>query len=310
MSTGIVVVGSANLDLVYRVQRIPQPGETLLATSSARNPGGKGNNQAIAAARAGGRVEFITALGTDAAADPILEALDAANVAVHARRVPRPTGTAIITVDDAAENTIVVDSGANAALVDLSRDERATIGGAGLLLLQLETPIETVTEAARVAHTVGTTVVLNAAPARELGSELLSNVDVLIVNEHEALIVAAGLVDAGALPAEVTAATAGEVGRVLTRVVASVVITLGAEGAVVVEGESAEHVAAFPVRAVDTTGAGDTLCGALVTALAEGMPLARATRFAAAAAALSVQREGAVPSIPERAEIDALRDAG
>lgn len=173
--------------------------------------------------------------------------------------------------------------------------------------MQLETPIATVEAAARVAHEAGTTVVLNAAPARQLGVDLLRNVDVLIVNEHEALLVAAGLDGGAALPAEVTVATAAEVGRVLTRVVASVVITLGSEGSVVIDGDAVEHVPAYRVTAVDTTGAGDTLCGALVTGLAEGMTLTAATAFATAAAALSVQRAGAVPSIPLRAEIDAFR---
>lgn len=306
MASSIVVLGSANLDLVYTVKRIPMPGETLLATGASQHPGGKGNNQVIAVARAGASVSFIAALGMDAAAATLSEALDGAGVVDLVRRVDEPTGTALITVDERAENTIVVNSGANATLVDLTAEERSAIEAADYLLMQLETPLETVTAAAVIARDAGTTVVLNAAPARELPIELLELVDVLVVNEHEALLVASGMPSAGPLPPAITLNTAAAVGEKLRSVVRSVVITLGSEGSIVVEATGAVHVPAPSVDAVDTTGAGDTLCGALVAGLAEGKSLVEATTFATTAAALSVQRNGAVPSIPSRAEIDAF----
>jgi ribokinase len=302
----IVVLGSANLDLVYSVARIPEPGETLLATGATQHPGGKGNNQVIAVARAGASVAFIAALGTDSAGDLLKRSLEEAGVIDLVRRVDEPTGTALITVDESAENTIVVNSGANATLRNLTKPEADAIRAADFLLMQLETPLETVIEAASLASSAGTTVVVNAAPARELPVELLNHVDVLIVNEHEALIVAGGLPNAGPLPPTVSVNTAAAVAEDLRAAVPSVVLTLGADGAVVVNSSGAVHVPARKVTPVDTTGAGDTLCGALVAALAEGQDLVEATTFATAAASLSVQREGAVPSIPSRAEIDAI----
>ena len=315
MQPRIVVLGSANLDLVYRVPRIPTPGETLLATGTAQHPGGKGNNQVIAVARAGASVAFIAALGKDAAAELLSESLAEAGVIDLIRRVDEATGTALITVDDNAENTIIVNSGANARLVDLTESERAIIAAADFLLMQLETPIDTVIDAARVGQAAGTTVVLNAAPARELPADLLGLVDILVVNEHEALTVAGGLAHSGlvntaSLPESVTVDTAGSVGEVLLAAVAAVVITLGSDGAVVIDENGVTHIPSPRVTAIDTTGAGDTLCGALVAGLAEGMRLRAATTFATIAAALSVQKTGAVPSIPFRREIDAFAALG
>lgn len=284
-----VVVGSANLDLVYRVPHHPVPGETILATGAQRHPGGKGNNQVIAIARAGAAAGFIAALGTDGDGDELLAVLAADGVTTRVRRVPEPTGTALIVVDDTGENTIVVNSGANATLLGLDDDDVAMIAAAQLLLLQLESPIVTVTAAARVARAAGTTVVLNAAPFAPLPAELLELVDVLIVNELEA--------EALGAPA-------------LARVGAHIV-TLGAAGAQVCDHVGEAVVVPAPaVEAVDTTGAGDTFCGALVAALSEGMTLVDATRLAVVAGALAVQRPGAVSSIPTRAEIDAARRAG
>lgn len=305
MKPTIVILGSANLDLVYSVERIPQPGETLLATGASQHPGGKGNNQVIAAARAGASVAFIVAMGRDAASSQLREALNDAGVDSMVREVDAPTGTALITVDESAENTIVVNSGANAALIALTETEASAIQAANYLLMQLETPIETVLAAARVARAANTVVVLNAAPARQLPVELLELVDILIVNEHEALLVASGIPTAGALPPAVNVNNAAAVGEKLRSAIPAVVLTLGGDGAMVVDSSGAVHVPAKKVEPVDTTGAGDTLCGALVAALAEGKSLVDATAFASAAAALSVQRVGAVPSIPTRAEIDA-----
>jgi ribokinase len=313
----VVVVGSANLDLVYRVERIPSPGETLLATGSDSAPGGKGNNQVTAVARAGAEVSFIAALGEDVAADRLVTSLTEAGVELLLRRVDAPTGTALITVDDHAENAIVVDSGANRMLVDLTEAERQAIAAADILLLQLETPIETVTEAAIAARQGGTTVVLNAAPIRALQADLLDVVDVLVVNEHEAAHLAAELHGDFRANADEEALS-----EVLSRLGLAVIITLGARGSLVcVPGEPPAHVAGLQVDAVDTTAAGDTFCGALVAeldrrAFARSVPgrsvpdlgsLVKAAEFATVAAALSVQRAGAVPSIPTLEEIRHFR---
>ncbi|NYE93928.1 ribokinase [Psychromicrobium silvestre] len=300
----IVVLGSANLDLVYRVQNIPGPGETVLAASRASHPGGKGNNQATAAVRAGAAASFIVSVGQDEAGAMLLDGLESDGVRVSARRVTEPTGTALITVADSGENSIVVDSGANSLLAELTETELGIIEEAGILLMQLEVPVETVGRAAAVAHAAGALVVLNAAPIRELEAELLAAVDLLIVNEHEAFRL---LADTGLQATEATVAA-----ELLLELVPAVIITLGAAGALVAErGKSVRTVPAFEVTAVDTTGAGDTFCGALVAALeaqreagANDLELESAARFASAAAAISVQRAGAVPSIPGRQEIE------
>lgn len=307
VGTSMVVLGSANLDLVYRVNRIPEPGETVLASGAAQHPGGKGNNQVIAAARAGANASFIAAFGADGAAELLLETLGRAGVTVLAREVEAETGTALITVDDEAENTIVVNSGANALLLELTAPEREAIAAASLLLMQLEIPIETIVEGAQAAAASGTAVILNAAPARALPDELIGLIDVLIVNEHEALVVAASLDDSVRLPAAVTLESAPQAAAALLAAAKAVVVTLGGDGAVVVDATGAVNVPAPSVVAVDTTGAGDTLCGVLTAGLAEGMTLVAATRFAVQAAAISVQRHGAVPSIPSREEIDAFQ---
>ncbi|NQX11817.1 ribokinase [Microbacteriaceae bacterium VKM Ac-2855] len=293
----VVVLGSANLDLVYRVERIPRPGETLLATSAEQHPGGKGNNQVIAAARAGADATFIAAVGTDSAGDTLASTLIEAGVRMLVRRVPERTGTALITVDASAENTIVVDSGANATLLELRPEERAAIADADVLLLQLETPLPTVLAAARHAHASGTRVVLNAAPIQPLPDDLLAALDLLVVNEHEAAVLAGGD------PADPDALAA-----TLLESVPAVIITLGSAGALIATRSGSERIAGVKVVAVDTTGAGDTFCGALMAVLADPtLPaLVDAARFATAAAALSVQRAGAVPSIPLEAEIRAL----
>jgi ribokinase len=296
----VVVVGSANLDLVYTVQAFPRPGETVLATGAAQHPGGKGSNQAVAAARAGADVAMVARLGEDTAGDLLAATLRDAGVDTRAvTRTLTRSGTALITVDAAGENTIVVDAGANATLTDLGGAEGELVAEAGVLLAQLEIPLETVQAAAELTRAGGGTVVLNAAPVRELPAELLQSVDVLVVNEHEAAVLA----DPPAPDPEGAA-------DVLLRTVGAVVVTLGGRGALVAErGKGLAHVPAPRVVPVDTTAAGDTFCGALAAALDRGETLDAATRFAVTAASLSVLREGAVPSIPTRAEIErALAD--
>ena len=292
--SSVVVVGSANVDVVLGVAAVPRPGETVLATSSARHPGGKGANQAVAAARDGAPTTFVGAVGEDAGAEIVLDAFaESVDVAVL-RRVPGPTGTAYIAVDAAGENTIIVDPAANATLRDLTGAELAAVRDAEVVLAQLEIPVETVVAAFAAARSAGALTVLNAAPARDLPDELWPLVDVLVVNEEELL------------------ALAGEEGQdaavaALLRRVPEVVVTLGRKGALLVERD-ADPVAvpAHAVRVVDTTGAGDTFCGVFGAARARGSSAVDAVRRAVAAAAVAVQRPGAVPSIPTAAETEAL----
>jgi ribokinase len=291
----IVSLGSANHDLVYRVAVLPGPGETVLATGVERHLGGKGNNQAVAAARAGADTTFIAAVGRDQAADKIISGLAEAGITALVRRLDGRTGTALITVDENGENVIIVDAGANASLTDLTDDELAAIAEADILLMQLEVPVTTVAAAAGHARDHGTLVVLNAAPMQPLPAELLRLVDLLIVNQTEA------------------AELIGDRSRDdLLNLVPAAIVTLGAEGAWIgVRGQGSRTVPGRPVQVVDTTGAGDTFCGALVAELdrvgsetARSLDdLAKATEFATAAAALAVQRDGAVSSIPMLAEI-------
>ncbi|WP_030161122.1 ribokinase [Glycomyces sp. NRRL B-16210] len=295
----VLVLGSANLDLVYEVERLPAPGETVLARGFTAFPGGKGNNQAIAAARAGADVRFIVALGRDGNGDRLAAEARAAGIGLLDRRVDAPTGTAIVFVDRHAENSIVVDSGANGRLTSLTDAETAAIAAADVLVLQLETPLATVAEAVRATGASTTRVVLNAAPSGPLPPDLLGGVDVLVVNEREAA-------DLAGLP---VGTDERSLLAVLTGHGCAAVITLGGEGAVVgVPGEEPAKIPGFHVDAVDTTGAGDTFVGAFAAALVRGADdslesLVDATGFAVAAAAISVRCKGAVPSIPTLEEV-------
>jgi len=292
----ILVAGSANLDFVVRAPHIPAPGETVLGRAFRTFPGGKGANQAIACARTGGVVtRMLLALGDDPYALPIETSLHEAGVHLKiVRVVGEPTGTAFICVSDDAENAITVAPGANA---HLRGDDLPPLDGVTHLLLQLETPIQSVTEMAQRARAAGVTVVLNAAPAQSLPRALLDAVDVLIVNEGELAAIA------GPEPSMRDA---------LERVgVPCVIVTLGDQGSCVRTPEGLFTQAAFPVAAVDTTAAGDTFCGALVAALSEGAALPAAVRVASAAAAIACTRLGAQPSIPTRDDVVAfLRSAG
>lgn len=283
------------MDVVFSTSRIPTPGETLLAKSSAKYPGGKGLNQAVASARAGTPTSFIGALGRDEDGDRLCATMSSAGMnSDGVRRVPEDSGQAFIVVADNAENTIIVASGANSTVTTLTEAERDVVASSAVLLMQLELPLEVAVEAARVAKAAGTVVILNAAPAHSLPNELIENLDYLMVNEHEACLVGESddLIEAS--------------DRLANRV-AHLVVTLGAEGSVLYEnGQLVSRVPARKVDAVDTTGAGDTYCGAFAAAIAEGQSGAVAAEFATAAAALSVQVLGAVPSIPTRDRIEAL----
>jgi ribokinase len=288
----ILVAGSANLDFTVRAPHIPAPGETVLGQAFATQPGGKGANQAVACARAGGvATAMLVALGDDAFAAPIEASLREAGVALHVVRAHgQPTGAAFICVDDNGENAITVAPGANTLL---RPEDLPSLDGMSHLLLQLETPIESVTAWAIAAHAAGVTVVLNAAPARALPRELLAAIDVLIVNEGE-LAAIAGVAQ-------------GDVDAALARIdVPCIVVTLGRKGCRArCDGEALDQ-AAFTVRPVDTTAAGDTFCGVLVAARARGATWPVALREASAAAAIACTRPGAQASVPTVAEVKAF----
>lgn len=292
---GVVVVGSANMDLVAYAARLPDVGETVTGRAYETIPGGKGANQAIAASRAGASVRMVGAVGTDAFGDQVLETLGTAGVDCAAmRRVPGATGTAHISVDDHGQNTIVVVPGANGSVTSLSAEERELVRGASVVLLQLELPLPVVVQAARVGREAGAEVVLTPAPVRDLPDELYAAVDVLLPNAGEARRLAG--------EHDVDAAV-----KALLRRVPVVVVTLGADGCVLRTRSGGElALPALEVPVVDTTAAGDTFAGALAVARAEGADWDAALRRANAAAAISVGRRGASTSAPTRAEIESL----
>jgi len=299
----VAVVGSANADLVVEVDRRPQGGETLLGGDLRLLPGGKGANQAAAAGRCGARVAMIGCLGGDANGAFLRERLEAAGVdASRMAEVDRPTGTAIILLTPDGENSIVVSPGANFAL-DIETAERSAGAwrAARVVVLSLEIPSETAFHVARAAAAEGSRVVLNAAPATRIDGATLALCDPLIVNEHEALEVL-GLRedDPDAADYERLAERLRDAGA------RSVVITLGGDGAVVVDDGVPTRIPAYRVPVVDTTGAGDAFVGAVACELAAGSELRAAVSFATAVSAVSVQRVGAQASYADRAEVEAF----
>ena len=286
----VVVVGSANMDLVARVVRLPHPGETVSAHDYFEACGGKGANQAIASARAGARTAFIGAVGSDAAGDTLRSAFigDAVDVSMLAT-VREPTGRALIGVSDDAENLIIVVPGANHALsVDHIDAAAALLANAKVVLVQLEVRLAVVQRAVELAGR-DTIVVLNPAPASELPDDVLRHVDVITPNEHEVALL-------------------GGAAALVARGVANVVVTQGARGALLVTRDSETRIEPFAVTPVDTTGAGDAFCGVLSArlAVAGGLAeLALALRAAAVAGALATQTAGAVPSLPVWAQVAA-----
>lgn len=287
----ILVAGSANLDFVVRAHHIPSPGETVLGRDFKTFPGGKGANQAVASARAGAAVtHMLVGLGNDAFAVPLEDSLQGAGVQLHTVRTPdHPTGTAFICVSDDAENAITVAPGANA---QLRPEHLPSLQGFTHMLLQLETPMETVTAYAKAARAQGVTVVLNAAPAQNLPPELLAHTDVLVVNEGELATVSGHN---------------GSIAECLALLdVPTVVVTLGHHGSCARHQGVYTLQGAYPISPVDTTGAGDTFCGSLVAALSQGQPLAEALRYASAASAIACTRWGAQSSIPLATEVTDL----
>ena len=301
-SRPIVIVGSANMDLVVRVRQLPLPGETLLAQGFETVPGGKGANQAIAAARLGGSVALAGCVGTDAFGQRLHADLEKEGIDLsHFHHVAeQPTGIAAITVATDGANTIAVALGANASLRPQNMDDaEALIAAAGLLVCQLETPLETVERAIDLAMRHKTRVILNAAPAMPLADALLRKIDYLVVNESEASLISGITVE--------NIETAGRAAEaLLKRGARHVLLTLGAQGLWYAGGDDetgGEHIPGIAVQTVDTTAAGDTFIGGFAAGLASGMNIGGAIDLGQRAAAISVTRRGAQTSIPYRSEL-------
>jgi ribokinase len=299
----IHVVGSLNMDFVVRVDTLPQRGQTVSGRGFTMVPGGKGANQACAVGRLGGAARMIGRVGADVFGETLTQSLRSAGVDVsHVVATPgEATGVALIPVESGGQNLIVVAAGANGRLTP--RDVEAALAGrpGGLVLLQLESPLETVAAALALGRRSGATTILDPAPARPLTGDLLALVDILTPNESEALVLL------GEPGAEVTLSEAAAVARRLRQLgPPTVILKLGAAGAWLEADGQSRHFPARTVEAIDATAAGDTFNGALAVALAEGRDLGAAIRFANAAAALSVTRLGAQASIPDRAAVEAL----
>ena len=302
MQAKVVIVGSLNMDLVTRAPRLPRAGETLAGQSFVTVPGGKGANQAVAAARLGASVAMIGCVGDDAYGEQLRTALLAEGIDCQAvtRIGGESTGVALIVVDDSSQNAIVIVAGGNghvtASVVD-SFD--ALLSGAEVIICQLEVPLDTVGHVLKRGHELGKTVILNPAPASgPLPAEWFAWIDYLIPNESEATALTG-------LPVGSTASADAAASALLAAGVSKVIITLGEQGALFASSSRSEHFPAPKVRPVDTTAAGDTFVGGFAAALADGKSESEAIRFGQVAAALSVTRSGAQPSIPTFAEVQA-----
>ena len=295
----ILVAGSSNTDMVINSPHLPAPGETIIGSSFFMNPGGKGANQAVAAARLGGHVTFICKTGNDIFGKQAAEIFDNEGIDISylVEDADNPSGVALITVDEKGENTIVVASGSNATLgrADIEHSKNV-IENAAIVLMQLEIPIDTVQYVAETAKSKNVKVILNPAPARELPDVLLKHVSIITPNEKEAEMLT-GIHVTDPDTAKKAASVLAEKG------VETVIITLGPKGALIYDRGKSEHVASVEVKAVDTTAAGDIFNGALAVALTEGKSVSEATSFACRAAAISVTRKGAQSSAPFRKEL-------
>lgn len=295
----ILVVGSSNTDMVINSAHLPAPGETIIGSSFFMNPGGKGANQAVAAARLGGHVTFICKTGNDIFGKQAAEIFENEGIDTSylLEDPANPSGVALITVDDNGENTIVVASGSNGTLsrVDIEHSKNV-IENASVVLMQLEIPLDTVQYVAATAREKNVRVILNPAPACELPLVLMKNISIITPNEREAEMLTGIAVH--------NFDTAKEAAKLISsKGVETVIITLGPKGALVYDGGKFEHVPSVEVKAVDTTAAGDVFNGALAVALNEGKEILEATSFACKAAAISVTRKGAQSSAPFRKEL-------
>ncbi|MEO6914246.1 MAG: ribokinase [Chitinophagaceae bacterium] len=296
----VVIVGSTNMDMVVNTDRIPVPGETILASNFFMNPGGKGANQAVAVARLGGRITFVTKIGNDVFGHQSIQLFD--DEGIDTKYIlsdsELPSGVALITVDKHGENCIVVSPGANGSLrpSDFTEAILTEIAGAEILLMQLEIPVETVRYLADYAAAKGVKVILNPAPMSEVSSDLLNELYAITPNKTEAELLS------GITIKDIdTAKEAAK--KIYEKGVENVIITLGSEGALIFQAGEFSLVSAEKVKAIDSTAAGDVFNGALVVSLSQGRTLIEATRFACQAAAISVTRTGAQSSIPYRNEI-------
>lgn len=302
MSERIVVIGSCNTDMVINTDRLPLPGETIIGGNFFMNAGGKGANQAVAAVRLGGSVSFMAKVGNDHFGSRSIEQYKAEGIDVEHILIDNelPSGVALIMVDANGENCIAVASGAN-AMLRVEDIDRATgmIERGDIVLMQLETPLDTVEYVARIAHERGKRVILNPAPAQHLPDSLLKNLYMIIANETETeLITGVKITDMESI------CRAADV--MSERGVQNVVITLGSKGAFIKENGAYHKVPAIKVKAVDATAAGDTFCGALCVALAEKKGILEAVEFANKCASVTVTRMGAQSSLPYRSEIDKM----
>ncbi|WP_417694899.1 ribokinase [Pseudomonas sp.] len=303
MPAKVVVVGSLNMDLVTRAPRLPRGGETLIGESFCTIPGGKGANQAVAAARLGAKVSMVGCVGSDAYGQELRGALLAEGIDCQAVSVVAgSSGVALIVVDDNSQNAIVIVAGANGVLTpDVLDRFDEVLRSADVIICQLEVPDATVGHALKRGRELGKTVILNPAPAsRPLPADWYASIDYLIPNESEAAVLSGLAVDsletAEAAATQLLAAGAGKV-----------IVTLGAQGLMFANGASFQHFPAPLVKAVDTTAAGDTFVGGFAAALADGKSEVEAIRFGQVAAALSVTRAGAQPSIPTLLEVQAFK---
>jgi len=296
----LVVLGSINADHILNLESFPRPGETVTGSQYQVAFGGKGANQAVAAGRSGANIAFIACTGNDDTGEQVRKQLASDNIDIAPVSVVagESTGVALIFVNGEGENVIGIHAGANAALTtERVAEQKERIASADALLMQLESPLESVLAAAKIAHSNQTTVALNPAPARELPDELLSLVDIITPNETEAEKLTGVRVEN-----DEDAAQAAQV--LHDKGIETVIITLGSRGVWASQKGIGQRVPGFKVQAIDTIAAGDTFNGALMTALLEGTELPEALRFAHAAAAIAVTRKGAQPSVPWRKEID------
>lgn len=303
MPAKVVVIGSLNMDLVTRAPRLPRGGETLIGQSFTTVSGGKGANQAVAAARLGAQVSMVGCVGNDAYGDELRNALLVEQIDCQAvSTVEDSSGVALIVVDDNSQNAIVIVAGANGALTPQVIDQfDAVLQAADVIICQLEVPDATVGHALKRGRELGKTVILNPAPAsRALPTDWYASIDYLIPNESEASALSG-------LPVDSLASAETAASRLIALGAGKVIVTLGAQGSLFADGSRFEHFPAPKVKAVDTTAAGDTFVGGFAAALASGKSEAEAIRFGQVAAALSVTRAGAQPSIPTLSDVQAFK---